>query len=71
MIGTGSILIIVISSSEKLEDYPEWLDKQAEIARLSSNSEHIIAESAGHFIQYDEPQLVSDKILELLYSLED
>ena len=41
--------------------------KHAErLARLSSNSRHIVATKVGHTIHYQEPQLVIDAILELV-----
>jgi pimeloyl-ACP methyl ester carboxylesterase len=39
-----------------------WLDLQDDLARLSSRSEHIIAEHSGHYIHHDEPDLVVDAI---------
>jgi pimeloyl-ACP methyl ester carboxylesterase len=43
-----------------------WLDLQKEHAALSSDSQLILAEHSGHFIQNDEPQLVIDAILGLV-----
>jgi pimeloyl-ACP methyl ester carboxylesterase len=43
-----------------------WEDLQNDLASLSSNSTHIIATKAGHFIHVDEPQLVIDAILKLI-----
>jgi pimeloyl-ACP methyl ester carboxylesterase len=43
-----------------------WQDLQNDLARLSSNSTHIIATYAGHNIPVDEPQLVIDAILKLI-----
>jgi pimeloyl-ACP methyl ester carboxylesterase len=43
-----------------------WQDLQIDLAGLSSNSAHIIATQAGHFIQVDEPQLVIDAILKVI-----
>ncbi len=41
-------------------------DMQKELAALSSNSTHIIANTSNHFIHLDEPQLVVDAILKLV-----
>lgn len=50
--------------SDKLDRV--WQDLQIDLAGLSSNSTHIIAPHAGHFIQVDEPQLVIDAILKVM-----
>ena len=42
-----------------------WQDLQVELARLSTNSTHVIAVRAGHNIPIEEPALVVDVILEL------
>lgn len=39
---------------------------QQELAALSSNSRHVIAERSGHFIMYDEPDLVIDAVTGML-----
>ncbi|GFE82735.1 hypothetical protein GCM10011487_47350 [Steroidobacter agaridevorans] len=38
----------------------------ADLATLSTNSKHIVASKAGHNIQADEPQLVTDAILDVV-----
>lgn len=43
-----------------------WEKLQNDLAKLSSNSTHIIATRAGHYIQVDEPQLVIDAILKVI-----
>ena len=50
--------------SEKIEQI--WGNQQNEFANLSSNSTHVIATKAGHYIQVDEPQLVIDAILKVI-----
>lgn len=47
---------------EKLSE-PLHQRLQIELAKLSTNSEHIVAEKAGHNVQLEEPQLVIDAIL--------
>ncbi len=64
--GLGSLPIVIISSHEKRSDYPNWLDKQKEMLSVSNNTRHIVTEDSGHFIQYDDPQLVVEAVLELL-----
>jgi pimeloyl-ACP methyl ester carboxylesterase len=43
-----------------------WENQQNDLASLSSNSTHVIATKAGHYIQVDEPQLVIDAILKVI-----
>jgi pimeloyl-ACP methyl ester carboxylesterase len=43
-----------------------WENQQNEFAHLSSNSTHVIATKAGHYIQVDEPQVVIDAILKVI-----
>jgi pimeloyl-ACP methyl ester carboxylesterase len=43
-----------------------WQDLQADLARLSSNSTHIIARKSGHYIHRDEPELVIEAIRQVV-----
>lgn len=45
-----------------------WFELQRELAELSSNGTHIVAEGSGHFIHVDRPDLVTKTILEILES---
>jgi len=47
--------LVVISSGELP---PEQVDEHRELARLSSSGTHLVAEHSGHWIQFDEPQLI-------------
>jgi pimeloyl-ACP methyl ester carboxylesterase len=79
--GLEDLPLIVIShgrgDTENGEDDPyqnqlkeeEWTKMQAELAGLSSQSEWIIAQNSGHYIQLDQPQLVIDSILELVKAI--
>ena len=44
---------------------------QSELADLSSMSQQTIAEQSGHHIQFDQPDLVIDAILEMADALEE
>lgn len=39
-----------------------WGHMQRELADLSSNSEHVIAERSGHLVNQDQPELIVDAI---------
>lgn len=43
-----------------------WQDGQRELARLSTNGTRLVAEDAGHNVQFDRPELVIRSIRELV-----
>lgn len=43
-----------------------WLDLQQDLTKLSSNSRQILAEQSGHFIQFDQPELIVAAIQQLV-----
>ena len=43
-----------------------WLELQAELAALSTNSEHIIVKDSSHAIELDKPDVVITAILDLV-----
>jgi pimeloyl-ACP methyl ester carboxylesterase len=43
-----------------------WQALQRDLLRLSTRSRQVIAIKSGHAIQFDNPQLVADSILEVL-----
>jgi pimeloyl-ACP methyl ester carboxylesterase len=43
-----------------------WLELQRELAARSPRAEHVIAKQSGHFIQNDEPQLVTAGVRRIL-----
>ena len=45
---------------------PAWMEMQAELASLSTASTHIVASQGGHYLQSDEPGLVSSAIRDLV-----
>jgi pimeloyl-ACP methyl ester carboxylesterase len=76
--GFGAIPLIVLTHSPRwrmVPDLPEDLQAklesisqslQVELTRLSSVSQHRIAETAGHYIHAEDPRLVGAAILELV-----
>ena len=46
--------------------WPIWAQLQDELAALSSDSLHIHAERGGHYLQFDEPDLVIQAIREIV-----
>jgi len=45
-----------------------WQDLQNRLARLSSDSTHVLARESGHFIQVQQPQLVIEAIRQVVRS---
>ena len=70
----GGIPLIVLSKTPGIDnddDYkPEQLawnrDLQDQLEKLSTNSEHIVAEHSGHAIQIEAPEIVIASILRVL-----
>jgi pimeloyl-ACP methyl ester carboxylesterase len=76
----GSVPLTVLTSSEldpnrepgtpwyeyRARFYPVWIRLQAELAALSTDSRHIVAERAGHHIHRDDPELVIGAIRDLV-----
>jgi pimeloyl-ACP methyl ester carboxylesterase len=44
----------------------DWMTMQNDIATLSDNSDHTVAQGSGHYIMLERPQLVIDKVNEIL-----
>ncbi|MEM7125568.1 MAG: alpha/beta hydrolase [Chloroflexota bacterium] len=59
----GDLPLTVLSAhmgDEMVDQY--WQALQADLAQLSSNATHIVAEKGGHNLHIDEPELVVDAI---------
>jgi pimeloyl-ACP methyl ester carboxylesterase len=55
------------ASQEQSDRFNEaWTKSQADLTRLSRNSEQIIAEDSAHNIQADDPELVIDAIRQVV-----
>jgi pimeloyl-ACP methyl ester carboxylesterase len=39
-----------------------WSESQLRLARLSTNTEHVVAQKSGHLIYVDEPEVVVDAV---------
>ncbi len=59
------------SDAENQQYTDEWQAMQSELAALSSMSKQIIAEQSDHTIQYNQPDLVIDAILEIVGALQE
>jgi len=55
-----------ISDMENQQYEEAWKEMQKELVALSSNSEQIIAEKSGHYVQIQQPDLVIDAIMHIL-----
>jgi pimeloyl-ACP methyl ester carboxylesterase len=45
---------------------PVWQQLQTELATLSKRSRHVVVPHAGHNIQFEQPHVVADAILDVL-----
>jgi pimeloyl-ACP methyl ester carboxylesterase len=64
--GIGSlpdVPLTIISSSDRS---PDTLIKQKHLARLSPQGQHLVALKSGHWIQFDEPELVVSAIRDVV-----
>lgn len=52
----GNIPLVVLTRSQPPQS---WWSEHEELTRRSSNGTHIVAEHSGHFIQKDQPKLVT------------
>lgn len=60
----GDLPLAVITAGIGTDD--KWNRLQNELAALSTNSTHIIAENSPHYVQFYQPELIIDAILEML-----
>lgn len=40
----------------------KWMERQAQLTKLSSSGKHIVAEKSDHYVQLDEPEIVIDAV---------
>jgi pimeloyl-ACP methyl ester carboxylesterase len=63
----GSVPLTVLTRARRPGREPEvWAQLQDELAALSSDSVHLHAETGGHYLQFDEPDLVVQVIRDLV-----
>lgn len=46
--------------------YERWRDLHRDLTRLSANSRHVVSESYGHYLMLDDPDLVTDAIMDVV-----
>jgi pimeloyl-ACP methyl ester carboxylesterase len=46
-----------------------WLSLHNEWLRTIPNAKHVITDKSGHYIQVDEPELVTDAIRQIISSI--
>jgi pimeloyl-ACP methyl ester carboxylesterase len=59
-------LTVITSARQPSWLAPTWAQMQDELAALSTDSEHISAQEAGHYVHLDQPDLVIQAILGLV-----
>jgi len=60
----GDLPLIVLTA--KLNSNSDWLERQAELLQLSSNSQQLFAENSGHNIQVEEPEAAVAAIIQMV-----
>jgi len=74
-LGDLPLVVLTRGRSDAPPDFPAdvaarlehaWLEMQQDLARLSTNSTHIIAEESGHYIAGDQPEVVVDAIRQVV-----
>ena len=63
----GEKPLIVLTSGKNEEGL---MDLHKELATRSSNSKLIVASESGHYIHYDQPELVVEAILEVVEAVQ-
>jgi pimeloyl-ACP methyl ester carboxylesterase len=66
--GLGSVPLTVLTALERLDQsrMPAWVEMQDELASLSSDSVHVTAPDAGHYVHLDDPDLVIKAVRDLV-----
>lgn len=66
--GLGSVPLTVLTGLKKQDPsiLPAWLEMQDELAALSSDSVHVTARDAGHYVHLDDPAIVIQAIRDLV-----
>jgi pimeloyl-ACP methyl ester carboxylesterase len=59
----ADVPIAIVSSGDQPTDI---IAKHRRLARLSSRGRHILAERSGHWIQFDQPDLVTNAVREIV-----
>jgi pimeloyl-ACP methyl ester carboxylesterase len=74
-LGDLPLVVLTVPYKERADDFPVelsaqfdriWVELHQELARLSSNSTHILVEDSSHFIQHDQPDLIVEVILHMV-----
>lgn len=73
-LGDRPLVVLTAAKQEMIQVSPEvdaemtkvWLDLQAELPQLSSNSAHYVTQESGHYIHVEQPALVIAAIREVV-----
>lgn len=62
----GDLPLVVIKAGVRpIDDYPPdaiWNETQAQLAKLSTRGDLVVAEDSGHFVQLEQPSVVLDAV---------
>ena len=82
-LGDRPLVVLTAAKPKKSDDYPSgltkeniqqtdtiWQELQAELVNLSSRSQHIISTDSGHFMYWDQPELIIDAVCHVVNELQ-
>lgn len=74
----GEIPLVVVTGTDekRIDEFTDkkvglkfvklWMDMQAELLSLSSNSRHVLADKSGHYVQMDQPEIIVHEVHNLV-----
>jgi pimeloyl-ACP methyl ester carboxylesterase len=74
--GQTPLVVITGTGEQRMDEFTDkelgvkfvnaWMEMQTELLSLSSNSEHVLADKSGHFVQLDQPEIVIEAVRSLV-----
>ena len=62
----GDLPLIVLAAGQNVQNDPDWLPAQQQMAGLSSKAKLIVVDGSSHYIHWDQPRLVVDAISQVV-----
>jgi pimeloyl-ACP methyl ester carboxylesterase len=74
------LIVLTANTPDRYKEFPDttigkevakiWMELQKDHLNLSTQSEHILANESGHYVQFDQPELVIEAIKSLVEKAE-
>jgi pimeloyl-ACP methyl ester carboxylesterase len=71
-LGARPLIVLTRARDDTIDDrgfWPVWHELHADLARLSSNSLHVISDSRDHYLNVGDPQLILGAIRQVVRSV--